>query len=45
VPPGHPDEQLAKVAAAVGIAQLDVWFDRALTADTAADVFGGPTSE
>ena len=37
-------EQLAKVAATAGIAQLDVWFDRALTADTAADVFDGPTS-
>ena len=36
-------EQLAKVAATAGIAQLDVWFDRALTADTAADVFDGPT--
>ena len=38
-------EQRAKVAATAGIAQLDVWFDRALTADTAADVFDGPTSE
>jgi uncharacterized ferritin-like protein (DUF455 family) len=37
-------EQRAKVAATAGIAQLDVWFDRALTADTAADVFDGPTS-
>ena len=37
-------EQMAKVAATAGIAQLDIWFDRALTADTAADVFDGPTS-
>ena len=37
-------EQLAKVAATAGIDRLDVWFDRALTADTAADVFDGPTS-
>jgi hypothetical protein len=38
-------EQRANVTATAGIAQLDVWFDRALTADTAADVFGGPTSD
>jgi hypothetical protein len=38
-------EQRAKVAATAGIAQLDVWFDRALTAGTAAEVFDSPTSE
>jgi hypothetical protein len=38
-------EQRAEVAAAAGIAQLDVWFDRALTADTAADVFDSPVGE
>jgi hypothetical protein len=32
-------EQRAKITAAAGITQLDLWFDRALTADTAADVF------
>lgn len=42
---GATPEQLAKVVATVGIAQLDVWFDRALTADTAADVFDGLTGE
>jgi hypothetical protein len=38
-------EQRAKVAATAGIAQLDLWFDRALTADTAADVFHDPGSD
>jgi hypothetical protein len=37
--------QRAKVTATVGIAQLDLWFDRALTADTAADVFKDPSSD
>jgi hypothetical protein len=32
-------DQRAKVTAAVGITQLDLWFDRALTAETAAEVF------
>lgn len=32
-------KQRAKVTAAVGLAKLDLWFDRALTAATAADVF------
>jgi hypothetical protein len=32
-------EQRAKIIATAGIAQLDLWFDRALTVDTAADVF------
>jgi hypothetical protein len=32
-------EQRAKITATAGITQLDLWFDRALTADTAADVF------
>jgi hypothetical protein len=32
-------EQRAKVTATAGIAQLDLWFDRALTAGTAEDVF------
>jgi hypothetical protein len=33
------EEQRAKITATAGITQLDLWFDRALTADTAADVF------
>ena len=36
---GLTQEQRAKVAATAGINQLDLWFDRALTADTAAEVF------
>jgi hypothetical protein len=32
-------EQRAKVTTAAGLANLEVWFDRALTAATAADVF------
>jgi hypothetical protein len=38
-------EQRARVTAAVGLTQLDAWFDRALTADTAADVFEGSSSD
>jgi hypothetical protein len=37
--------QRAKVAATAGLARLDVWFDRALTASTAADVFDAPIGE
>ena len=36
-------EQRAKVTATAGIAQLDHWLDRALTAETAADVFQDPS--
>jgi hypothetical protein len=42
---GLTQEQRAKVTAAAGITQLDLWFDRALTADRAADVFGDSTSD
>ena len=38
-------EQRAKITATAGITQLDHWFDRALTADTAADVFTDPGGE
>ena len=38
-------EQRAMITATVGIAQLDHWFDRALTAETAADVFTDPSSD
>jgi hypothetical protein len=38
-------EQRAKVTATAGITQLDAWFDRALTADTAAGVFEDPSSD
>ena len=38
-------EQRAKITAAAGITQLDLWFDRALTAGTAADVFKDPSGE
>jgi hypothetical protein len=38
-------EQRAKITAAAGITQLDHWFDRALTAGTAADVFNDPSGE
>ncbi|MGH3247670.1 MAG: hypothetical protein ACRDOI_15880 [Trebonia sp.] len=38
-------EQRAKVTATVGVTQLDLWFDRALTAGTAADVFKDPSGE
>jgi hypothetical protein len=38
-------EQRGKVTATVGITQLDAWFDRALTADTAAGVFEDPSSD
>jgi hypothetical protein len=38
-------EERAKVVATVGITQLDLWFDRALTANTAADVFKDPSSD
>jgi flagellar biosynthesis/type III secretory pathway protein FliH len=38
-------EQRAKVTAAAGITQLDLWFDRALTADTVAHVFADPRSD
>jgi hypothetical protein len=33
------DAQRARVVACRDLAQLDLWFDRALTAKTAADVF------
>jgi flagellar biosynthesis/type III secretory pathway protein FliH len=36
-------EQRAMITATVGITQLDHWFDRALTANTAADVFTDPS--
>jgi len=36
-------EQRAEVTATAGIAQLDLWFDRALTADTADDIFKDPS--
>ena len=39
------EEQRAKITATAGIAQLDRWFDRALTADTAADVFKDSVGE
>jgi hypothetical protein len=39
------EEQRAKITAIAGVAQLDLWFDRALTADTAADVFMDPNGE
>ena len=39
------EEQRAKITATAGIAQLDLWFDRALTADTAADVFKDSVGE
>jgi flagellar biosynthesis/type III secretory pathway protein FliH len=39
------EEQRAKITATAGVAQLDLWFDRALTADTAADVFTDPNGE
>jgi hypothetical protein len=32
-------EQRAMVTADAGLAKLDLWFDRALAAETAADVF------
>jgi hypothetical protein len=32
-------EQRAKVTATAGLAKLEMWFERALTATTAADVF------
>jgi hypothetical protein len=36
----HPtDEQRARVAASTDLAQLDLWFERSLTAATAAAVF------
>jgi flagellar biosynthesis/type III secretory pathway protein FliH len=38
-------EQRAKVTATAGINQLDLWFDRALTADTAAEVFKDPSGD
>jgi hypothetical protein len=38
-------EQRSRITATAGIAQLDLWFDRALTADTAADVFKDPSGE
>jgi hypothetical protein len=38
-------EQRAEITAAAGVTQLDRWFDRALTADTAADVFTDPSSD
>jgi hypothetical protein len=38
-------EQRAKITATAGITQLDLWFDRALNADTAADVFKGASGE
>jgi flagellar biosynthesis/type III secretory pathway protein FliH len=38
-------EQRAKVTATAGIAQLDLWFDQALTATTAADVFKDPSTD
>ena len=33
------DAQRAQVAGCTDLPQLDLWFDRALTAETAADVF------
>ncbi len=38
-------EQRAKVTATAGLTQLDLWFDRALTADTAVDVFEDSSAE
>jgi flagellar biosynthesis/type III secretory pathway protein FliH len=38
-------EQRANVTATAGITQLDAWFDRALTATTAAGVFEDPSSD
>ena len=38
-------EQRAMVTATAGITQLDLWFDRALTADTAAAVLKDPKGE
>ncbi|MBO0821159.1 MAG: hypothetical protein J2P26_09945, partial [Nocardiopsaceae bacterium] len=34
------DEQRDQVTASAGVAVLDTWFDRALTATTADDIFG-----
>ena len=42
---GPTQEQRAQITATADIAQLDDWFDRALTADTAADVFKDPSSD
>jgi hypothetical protein len=33
------DEQREQVTASTGLAQLDLWFDRALTATSADEVF------
>jgi hypothetical protein len=38
-------DQRAKITATAGITQLDLWFDRALTAETAAEVFTDPSGE
>jgi flagellar biosynthesis/type III secretory pathway protein FliH len=38
-------DQRAKVTATAGITQLDAWFDRALTSDTAVGVFEDPSSD
>jgi hypothetical protein len=38
-------EQRTKITATAGITQLDLWFDRALTADTAADIFKDSSAE
>jgi flagellar biosynthesis/type III secretory pathway protein FliH len=38
-------EQRAKVTATAGLTRLDTWFDRALTADTAAGVFEDPSTD
>jgi hypothetical protein len=35
------DAQRRQVTSAIDLAQLDLWFDRAITASTAAEVFGG----
>jgi hypothetical protein len=38
-------EQRAVITATAGITQLDHWFDRALTAEAAADVFKDPSAD
>ena len=35
------DEQRRQVTSTIDLAQLDLWFDRAITANSAAEVFAG----
>jgi hypothetical protein len=34
------EEQRARVGSSIDLVQLDLWFERSLTAKTAAEVFG-----